>query len=426
MSLVGNEFSHNPVVYAGEDAPGALVAYAQAEGLQHLTLIADTNTYAALGQRVEASLRAARFDVTRIVVEGLDPVVADELRLVRVILAAPSRASAYVAAGSGTITDIARFASFHSRNRFISLPSAASMDGYATSNNTLTLDKLKISVRGHAPEAIFCDLPALAAAPRAMTAAGLGDILARFTSVNDLRLGHLLWGERSDTWDRDAPIADRMERLGQTALVRGGEIAAGEPKALAFLMAALIDSGLAMADFGNSMPGSGSEHHISHCWEMRAQMHGEPALFHGAKVGVATVMAAGWYAAIREMTQREAADRLAATDWPDPQAQIADIRRVYGPIADELIEAQRPFLYVTPEQWADLKWRILDHWDEVRAIAAQVAQPAALADVLAAAGGPGWPQELGLSGEEIEIGARYGHYTRPRFTIAKLRLLLGI
>ena len=209
----------------------------------------------------------------------------------------PRRAgeSTYVAVGSGTVTDIARFASYHSRNRFISVPTALSMDGYATSNNTLTVGGLKISVPGQAPEAIFCDLPTLGAAPKAMKAAGLGDTLARFTSVNDLRLGHLLWGERADTWDRDEPIADRMERLAQTGLVRAGEIAAGEPKALAFLMAALIDSGLAMADFGNSMPGAGAEHHMSHCWEMRALMHGEPALLHGAKVGVATVIAARWY-----------------------------------------------------------------------------------------------------------------------------------
>ena len=126
-----------------------------------------------------------------------------------------------------------------------------------------------------------------------------------------------MWGERADTWERDEPIADRMERLAQTAIVRGGEIAATEPKALGVPDQALIDSGLAMADFGNSMPGGGAEHHISHCWEMRALIHGRArqlsggALLHGAKVGVGTVMAAGWYAAIREMTQREAANRLA-------------------------------------------------------------------------------------------------------------------
>ena len=421
-----NTGAHNPFVYIGDDAGSALLDYVRDAGLGHLTLVTDANTHRAVGARLEAQVRAVGLQVDAVQVEGPDPVVADEQRLVRMVLAARPRETAYVAIGSGTITDIARFASYHSRNRFISFPSAASMDGYATSNNTLTLDGLKISVQGHAPEAIFCDLPTLAAAPSAMKSAGLGDTLAKFTSVNDLRLGHLLWGERAATWERDEPIAGRMERLGQTAMVRAGEIAAGEPKALAFLMRALIDSGLAMADFGNSMPGSGSEHHISHCWEMRALMAGEPALLHGAKVGVGTVISAGWYAAIREMTQREAANRLADANWPDPGAEKAAIRHVYGPIADGIIEAQRTFLSVTEAQWRELKWRILDHWEEIRAIAARIPPPEALADALRAAGGPGSSEELGLSRDEIEVGERYGHFTRPRFTVARLRLLLGI
>jgi glycerol-1-phosphate dehydrogenase [NAD(P)+] len=265
-----------------------------------------------------------------------------------------------------------------------------------------------------------------------MKAAGLGDTLAKFTSVNDLRLGHLLWGERADTWERDAPIADRMERLAQTALVRAGEIAAGEPKALAFLIRALIDSGLAMAEFGSSMPGSGSEHHISHCWEMRAPLRGghdsvaAATLLHGATVGVGTVMAARWFAAVRSMTQREAANRLAEAHLPEPVVEMADIRRIYGPVADGLIQAQQLFLTVSEAQFRALKNRILDGWEEVRAIAARVPAPEAIADALRAAGGPGSPEELGLDHEEIEIAARYAHFTRPRFTIARLRLLLGI
>ncbi len=417
---------HEPVVYIGEDAVAALVDYLREQGLRRATIAADENTYAALGERVERGLRSAGLEVAAVVLEGPTPLVPDEPRLVQALMGALPGESVIVAAGSGTVTDIARFAAHHSRNRFISVPTAASMDGYATSNNALTLEGLKVSYPGQAPEAIFCDVPALQAAPRAMKAAGLGDTIAKFTSTNDLRLGHLLWGERADSWERDEPIADRMERLAQTGLMRAGEIAAGEPKALAFLIRALIDSGLAMADFGNSMPGSGSEHHISHCWEMRAQLRGEPALLHGAKVGVGTVIAAGWYAQIREMTQREAANRLVEAKLPDPQAEMADIRRIYGPVADGIIEAQRPFLTMTAEQFQALKNRILDHWDEIRAIAAHIPPPEALTDALRAAGGPGVREELGLSPEEIEIGERYGHFTRPRFTIARLRLLLGI
>ncbi len=222
---------HAPLIYVGEDAPGALIDYARQAGLAHLTLVADANTHGALARRVEERLRDAGVAADTVLAPGPEPVVADEHRLVHVLLGGPPRETAYVGVGSGTVTDLARFASFRSRNRFLSLPTAASMDGYATSNNTISLAGLKVSVSGQAPEAIFCDLPTLAAAPRAMTAAGLGDTLAKFTSVNDLRLGHVIWGERADTWPVDEPIAARMERLAQTAMVRAGEIAADEPKA---------------------------------------------------------------------------------------------------------------------------------------------------------------------------------------------------
>ena len=51
------------------------------------------------------------------------------------------------------------------------------------------------------------------------------------------------------------------------------------------------------------------------------------------------------------MTQREAANRLAEARWPDPESEMADIRRVYGPVADGIIQAQQPFLQVTEGQF---------------------------------------------------------------------------
>ncbi len=51
--------------------------------------------------------------------------------------------------------------------------------------------------------------------------------------------------------------------------------------AFATLMEALIDAGLCMADFGISMPASGSEHLLSHFWESRLLYEERPALLHG-------------------------------------------------------------------------------------------------------------------------------------------------
>ena len=153
---------------------------------------------------------------------------------------------------------------------------------------------------------------------------------------------------------------------------------------------------------------------------------GLPALLHGLKVGVGTVIAAGWYARLREMSRDQAARRLDNATLPDPEATEEIIRRVYGPVADQIIAQQAQFIRMSPEQWSTLKQRILDRWDEVQAIAARVPAPELIAAALRSAGGAATPEELDFSEAEARVATDYGHFTRPRFTIAKLRLLLGL
>ena len=59
-------------------------------GLQHLTLVADANTAARRSVRGwRKALKGGGLDVTEVLVEGPEPVVADEKRLVQVMLAEP-------------------------------------------------------------------------------------------------------------------------------------------------------------------------------------------------------------------------------------------------------------------------------------------------------------------------------------------------
>ena len=54
-------------------------------------------------------------------------------------------------------------------------------------------------------------------------------------------------------------------------------------------MEALIIVGIAMAYAGNSRPASGSEHHMSHFFEVIGIMKNEPYLMHGVDVAFSTV-----------------------------------------------------------------------------------------------------------------------------------------
>jgi len=409
----------NPVVIAN-DALDQLVAYCRQHNLSHFLIVADANTDAVLGGKVESVLRAAGFDVHKVILRGHE-IVADAERVYQVLLALDGTPRTLIAAGSGTITDITRFVSHRMGRPFLSTPSAPSVDGFASVGAPMLIDGVKISLPTHAPAAIFADLDVLTRAPRAMIAAGFADILGKFTSVADFRLGHLLRDERYDE-----TIAQRTYAVAKLCEDNAEAIGQATPESIRLLMAGLVESGICILDFGDSASASGAEHHLSHYWEMMLLRQGRPAILHGAKVGVATVMMAALYAQVSSLSRAEVADRLEAAALPDRAAELAAIQAAFGPEAEAVARNHSAFLDMSATTYDDIKRRVLEHWEDIQAIAAQAPQPAEIARLLAIVGGPTTPAELGLSDAEATLALDSGHYLRNRFTVRKLARMLGV
>jgi glycerol-1-phosphate dehydrogenase [NAD(P)+] len=414
-----SQAAHLPV-YIGPNAVTELLAYCQAHGLEKFTLVLDANTYTALGQAAEAALKSQGYDVLTIKLAG-DDIAADARYVTDVLLALDRMPRTYIAVGSGTLTDITRFVSHRTGREFISLPTAPSVDGYTSVGAPMVLHGAKVTVNCHGPLAVFADLPTLCAAPRPMLAAGFGDMLAKLTSVADWELGALLWDE---PWD--AEIARRSRAAAWACVQSVDSTAAAECEGVKALMDGLIESGFCMLDFGGTRPASGAEHHMSHLWEMLFLRQGRHSVLHGAKVGVAVVLSLQRYASIRGTTRAAAEARLAASKLPDRAAAVAGIWQAFGPLADEVIAGQRPFLDMTEERYAALKQRVLGQWDDIQRIAGEVPTPEQMTGWLRMVGGPVTGREIGLSDQEVDLGLRYGHYYRERFTSAKLVQILGL
>jgi glycerol-1-phosphate dehydrogenase [NAD(P)+] len=401
--------------YVGTEAVEHLIAFCAENGLTRFFLIADDNTFAALGQRVEQALARAGIDVKPIVLHDAH-VVADERTIVRALIQAGSGDDRhFLACGSGTLTDITRFVSHRTRTRFISLPTAPSVDGFLSVGAPLVIDNLKQTIPAHGPMAIFADLRTLCEAPAEMIAAGYGDLIGKLTSLADWQLGHLLWDERYDdelaAWAFDA-MTD--------AVAHTADIARTDEDGIRLLFESLLMTGQLMVTFGNSNPASGSEHHLSHFWEMKLLLgHRTPAL-HGAKVGVGTIWAARRYEILKALDRAAMIDRLEAADLPDREVEIAAIRAVYGPAAEQAIAQQRPFLDMTEAGYAALRQRIADHWDEVRALADRVPPSEQFRVWLEQVGGPTDIKQLGLTAEEEQQALDHAHFFRNRFTANKL------
>jgi glycerol-1-phosphate dehydrogenase [NAD(P)+] len=191
-------------------------------------------------------------------------------------------------------------------------------------------------------------------------------------------------------------------------------------------MEGLIESGFCMLDFGETRPASGYEHHVSHFWEMRLLREGRHSVLHGAKVGIAVLVSGRRYDAIRRTSRAEAEARLARRILPDREEQIRGIRSAYGPMADQVIAIQAPFLDMTADDLRGLKQNVLGHWDDILRIAATVPPAAETEGWLRKVGGPVRGSDVGLSDEEVALGLAYGHYYRNRFSVGKLSWMLGI
>ena len=407
-------------IYIGQDAVSHLAEFCQGLSGQRFTLVSDTNTYRALGERIEAALIQAGLPVVNIVLEG-DEVIADEKYLVQTLVLAPPDDQVFVAIGSGTVTDIARYVSFRTRNPFISAPTAASVDGFVSTGAPLVVGGVKETYKAQGPIAVFADLQTLMDAPPELRAAGFGDVIGKTTSLADWQLGHLLWDEPFD-----AGIDQRVRHAMANCFEAVDDIARGSEQGIRYLIDGLIETGLCMLAVGDSRPASGSEHHCSHYWEMQLLKENKPAILHGAKVGYAATLIARLYDAIRNLTPEDVKQLVQNAPFPGHDTAINEIRHAYGAGAEQVLKIQEPFLTMSEAEYHQLQQRIVENWPTIRAIAETVLPASTVSDLLNSVGAPTDWQTLGLAEHMIKPALQYGHYLRNRFTVVKLCKMLGL
>jgi glycerol-1-phosphate dehydrogenase [NAD(P)+] len=290
----GNHHHTIPIerIKIGNSVYRELAAYAEYKGFKHVVIIADENTYQAAGKSLSEILKETGISISLSVIkpDENNDVVADEQSLVQALLEIPVETDVIIAVGAGTLHDIARFCSTKMKLPFISVPTAPSVDGFTSMGAPLIVRGVKTTFQMCAPIALFADLSVLKTSPRKMVAAGFGDMLAKYTSLADWKFGHLAKGEPY------CPLvaAITLEAL-ESCVEKVERIAAADEEGIQLLIEALIKSGLAMLIFGQSHPASGGEHHLSHYWEMDFLQRKRPAVLHGAKVGVSTVLLAEVY-----------------------------------------------------------------------------------------------------------------------------------
>ncbi|UCG59172.1 MAG: iron-containing alcohol dehydrogenase, partial [Phycisphaerales bacterium] len=259
------------------------------------------------------------------------------------------------------------------------------------------------------PLAVFAIPSIIAEAPFELTAAGLGDTIAKPVSTADWILNHLFCGEYFCRY-----CSEMINALEPYYFDRPEDIKNRRPTAIEALFNALLYSGIAMTIVGTSAPASGGEHMLSHTLDMMSGVDGVAHDLHGRQVGLGTLFASALY------------DRIFQIDTPDPCSLPPDIDRAFwGRLAENVhqqYEQKKPAIQTLRERLTDGgSWRQF-----LTACRSQVRPPDQIKNCLRAAGAAHTFSDIGCSRERLLAAIGHMHEIRKRPTIVDLAWILGI
>jgi glycerol-1-phosphate dehydrogenase [NAD(P)+] len=408
--------------------PAALGSVAEVAGRsvpgRPLVVVADATTWRVAGEQVQRRLEAAGLGTEAPYRFPPDTfVLADYDNVERLRDALAGHDAVPVAVGSGSLNDIVKRAAHEAGRPYLVVATAASMDGYTAFGAAITRDGYKQTMTCPAPRAVVADLEVLAGAPPEMTASGYGDLLGKVTAGADWLVADALGVE---------PVDPRAWELAQgplrEAIGRPGELAGGDRDALERLVEGLVLSGLAMQAHASSRPASGAEHQFSHLWEMEGLGHDRrPPLSHGFKVGLGTVAIAALYERLLERDLAALDVEALRRAWPGPEAAESAVRAAHTtPGLDEAAVAETMAKHADPDTLGRRLDLLGDRWPELRdRLRAQLLPAGRVRELLAAAGCPTRPSELGLTASAFRDTYHRARMIRRRYTVLDLAAETG-
>lgn len=406
-------------VYSGSGALEYLPASLKNAGVKKVFLLADVNTYQAAGEMVSEYLSRAGISFSRYVFPTGD-IEPDEQSVGSAIMHYDADCDAVVAVGSGVINDIGKILSHTAGTLYYIVATAPSMDGYASATSSMSRDGLKVSLPTKCADVIIGDTDILCRAPEKMLRAGLGDMVAKYISICEWRISHLITGEY---------YCEQVAAMIRRALNRCVENADGllrrEPAAVEAVFEGLVLGGLAMAYAGVSRPASGVEHYFSHIWDMRGLAFGTKVDLHGLQCAVGTWLAAKEYGRLPEI-KPDKEKALSNAETFDFSAWAEKLRLFLGKGAEAMIAQEEKEKKYDPALHRVRLTRIIENWERIlEIIKEEIPVPCTLERLFDKAGLPKTPGELGISEEITEMVFAATKDIRDKYVLSRLLWDLG-
>lgn len=388
--------------------------------IQKVYVACDEITYGIAGEKVMNILHDANINAKAHVFTG-GRFIPNEESLGKLMIDAPRDLDLVVAVGTGSINDMCRFFSYQMNVPYAIVATAAPMDGFASSGAALMVDNIKQTIPAQTPLFIIGDTDILCGAPARMISAGLGDLLGKFTCLNDWRISKIV----NDEYYCDT-VVNLVKDCIENVLKNADKAASRDPKVIGDIMEGLVLTGVAMSFVGNSRPAAGCEHHLNHYWEAIEIQNGQIPVLHGIEVGLAEVVILKMTEFLRESRPDFDAAREKAKQY-DQAAWEEKMKEVYGTASDAIIELEHESKKNDPEGRLKRIDKIEENWDEiVKLMNDYMPSAERMIEILKSLDAPYFPSQVGFSDEMLYNALVYGKENRARYTLLSMMGDLGV
>jgi len=373
--------------------PGICRAY------NRILLVCDDNTWAACARQV-ADMLADQLENRLILCSGEHVLVPNEQAIAQIEEMVTEQTELILGVGSGVINDLCKHVSFQHDLPYYIVATAPSMDGYVSVGAALILGGMKVTLNARPPKAVIADTGVLKNAPMPMLQAGYGDIIGKFSCLNDWKLSALIHGEYfcQRVYDMTMDCANKVSKMAKGILDR-------EEATVKALMEALVIVGIAMSYVDCSRPASGSEHHLSHFFEITGILEGKEYFSHGIDVAYSAVLTARRREALLQaMPPRKVFDRAS---WE------REIHRVYGASAEGVIALQNKLGWHERDDYPVIR----EKWEQIKGVLAQAPDSETFLKLVEAVGLRYAEFESMYGAQKLADAMEYAKDLKDRYTV---------
>ena len=385
-------------------------------------LIVDCNTWRVAGEKVFALMRGAGIPTT--VFHIPDEHFHAEWKYIEMVDKVLDETGAVaVSVGSGVINDLCKLCSYHHGQSYLSVPTAASVDGYSSFGASISYKGLKQTFECPAPVAIVADVEVIATAPAKMTAAGYADLAAKNPCGAEWMIADLFGTEPiiPEAWHMLQDVLDEM-------LASAEGVAKGDLKAISLLFEGLTLSGFAMQAARSSRPASCTDHLFSHYLDMTGHTYKGELQSHGFQVAIGTLTMCAFFDEFLkfDLTKLDVDKCVAA--WPSLEEEHARARKIFEGFVDpELGVRSIDVKYADKEGVREQLTKVRDQWPELRGKYRRQVYPfEKMQRLFRIVGAPADPSDIGLTRAQLLAIVPYTQLMRHRINLLDLAKRAGI